>query len=49
LPGGLALGGVSALIAESRPVTERLRVREIDDYEGRRLVRMARLGSGSVW
>ncbi|HWG11983.1 MAG TPA: hypothetical protein VG268_01790 [Streptosporangiaceae bacterium] len=29
-------------------MTERLRVREIDDDEGRRLVRIARRGSGSV-
>ena len=36
------------LIAETRPVTERLRVREIDDDEGRRLVRIVRRGSGSV-
>ena len=28
--------------------TERLRVREIDDDEGRRLVRIVRRGSGSV-
>jgi transposase len=36
------------LIAETGPVTERLRVREIDDDEGRRLVRIVRGGSGSV-
>jgi hypothetical protein len=36
------------LVAETGPVTERLRVREIDDDEGRRLVRIARRGSGSV-
>jgi transposase len=36
------------LIAETRPVAERLRVREIDDDEGRRLVRIVRRGSGSV-
>ena len=36
------------LIAETGPVTERLRVREIDDDEGRRLVRIVRRGSGSV-
>jgi len=36
------------LIAETEPVTERLRVREIDDDEGRRLVRIIRRGSGSV-
>jgi hypothetical protein len=29
-------------------VTERLRVREIDDDEGQRLVRIIRRGSGSV-
>jgi len=37
-----------ALIAGTGPVTERLRVREIDDDEGRRLVRIIRRGSGSV-
>jgi hypothetical protein len=36
------------LIAETGPVTERLRVREIDDDEGRMLVRIVRRGSGSV-
>jgi transposase len=36
------------LILETEPVTERLRVREIDDDEGRRLVRIIRRGSGSV-
>ena len=36
------------LIAETGPVTERLRVREIDDDEGHRLVRIIRRGSGSV-
>jgi hypothetical protein len=36
------------LIAETGPVTDRLRVREIDDDEGRRLVRIVRRGSGSV-
>jgi transposase len=35
-------------IAETGPVSERLRVREIDDDEGRRLVRIIRRGSGSV-
>jgi hypothetical protein len=30
------------------PVTERLRVREMDDDEGRRLARIVRRGSGSV-
>ena len=36
------------MIPETGPVTERLRVREIDDDEGRRLVRIIRRGSGSV-
>ena len=36
------------LIAETGPVSERVRVREIDDDEGRRLVRIIRRGSGSV-
>ena len=36
------------LIAETGPVTERLRVREIDDDEGRRLMRIVRRGTGSV-
>jgi transposase len=36
------------VIAETGPVTERLRVREIDDDEGRRLVRIVRRDSGSV-
>jgi hypothetical protein len=36
------------LIPETGPVAERLRVREIDDDEGRRLVRIVRRGSGSV-
>jgi hypothetical protein len=40
------LGGL--LILQTGPVTERLRVREIDDDEGRRLVRILRRGSGSV-
>jgi hypothetical protein len=35
-------------ILQTGPVTERLRVREIDDDEGRRLVRIVRRGSGSV-
>jgi len=42
---GLSL---EALITETGPVTERLRVREIDDDEGRRLVRIIRRDSGSV-
>jgi len=36
------------LIAQTGPVTERPRVRQIDDDEGRRLVRIVRRGSGSV-
>jgi hypothetical protein len=36
------------LIPETGPVTDRLRVREIDDDEGQRLVRIIRRGSGSV-
>jgi hypothetical protein len=35
-------------MAGTEPVTEPLRVREIDDDEGRRLVRIVRRGSGSV-
>src|ERR1700726_4875777 len=44
-PAGLPL---RALILHTGPVTERLRVREIDDDEGQRLVRIIRRGSGSV-
>jgi hypothetical protein len=36
------------LIADTGPVAERVRVREIDDDEGRRLVRIVRRDSGSV-
>ncbi len=36
------------LIVQTGPVAERVRVREIDDDEGRRLVRIVRRGSGSV-
>jgi transposase len=36
------------LIAETGPVSERVRAREIDDDGGRRLVRIIRRGSGSV-
>jgi hypothetical protein len=36
------------VIAETGRVTERLRVREIDDDEGRWLVRIVRRGTGSV-
>jgi hypothetical protein len=36
------------LIAETELVTERLRVREIDEDEGWRLVRIVRRGTGSV-
>jgi len=39
---------VWVLILQTGPVTERLRVREIDDDEGQRLVRIVRRGSGSV-
>jgi hypothetical protein len=35
-------------VAETKPVTERARVREIDDDEGRPLVRIIRRGSGPV-
>jgi transposase len=43
-------GRVSPLapIVETGPVTERLQVREIDDDEGQRLVRIIRRGTGSV-
>ena len=37
-----------APITETGPVTGRLRVRQIDDGEGRRLVRIVRRGTGSV-
>jgi transposase len=37
-----------ALVRQTGPVTDRLRVREIDDDEGARLVRIVRRGSGSV-
>jgi hypothetical protein len=36
------------LTPETGPVTERLRIREIDGDEGRRLVRIIRRGTGSV-
>ena len=36
------------LISQTGPVAERVRVREIDDDEGRRLVRIVRRDSGSV-
>jgi hypothetical protein len=36
------------LIAQTGLVTDRLRVREIDDDEGHRLVRIVRRGTGSV-
>jgi transposase len=51
LPGRACSAGqlfLRVLIAETGPVTERLRVREIDDDEGRRLVRIVRRGTGSV-
>ena len=48
-PAGLAAGCLPrVLILQTGPVTERLRVREIDDDEGRRLVRIVRRGTGSV-
>jgi transposase len=43
-----AVPGLWLLMPETGPVTERLRVREIDDDEGQRLVRIVRRGSGSV-
>src|SRR5215468_716621 len=46
LPGRALFLGL--VIRETEPVTERLRVREIDDDERRRRVRVARRGSGSV-
>jgi transposase len=46
LPGRALFLGL--VIPETEPVTERLRVRDIDDDEGRRLVRIVRRGSGSV-
>ena len=36
------------LILQTGPATDRLQVREIDDDEGRRLVRIVRRGTGSV-
>ena len=51
LPGrGGPAGGLflQVLIPGTGPVAERLRVREIDDDEGRRLVRIIRRGSGPV-
>jgi transposase len=39
---------VLVLVLKTGRVTERLRVREIDDDEGRRLVRIVRRGTGSV-
>jgi transposase len=46
LPGRALL--LSESIVQTGLVTERLRVREIDDDEGRRLVRIVRRGAGSV-
>jgi transposase len=40
--------GVRALTRETGPAAERVRVREIDDDEGKRLVRIVRRGTGSV-
>ena len=50
MPGRARSAGtfLPVLIAETGPVRDRLRVREIDDDEGRRLVRIVRRGSGSV-
>jgi transposase len=51
LPCGLALAGHlfrRVLIPQTGPVAERVQVREIDDDEGRRLVRIVRRDSGSV-
>jgi hypothetical protein len=45
---GRGTRGPGTLILQTGPVTERLRVREIDDDEDRRLVRIVRPGSGSV-
>ena len=36
------------MVLQTGPVAERVRVREIDDDEGRRLVRIVRRDSGSV-
>jgi transposase len=47
LPGRRALSGGSPIL-QTGLVTERLRVREIEDDEGRRLVRIVRRGTGSV-
>src|SRR5262245_45696805 len=47
LPSGGALAQW-VLIVQTGPVAERVRVREIDDDEGRRLVRIVRRDSGSV-
>ena len=46
LPGRALFLGL--VIVETEPVTERLRVREIDDDQGRRRVRVVRRGRGSV-
>src|SRR6266700_7933185 len=46
LPGRALFLGL--VIPETEPVAERVRVREIDDDEGRRLVRIVRRDSGSV-
>ena len=47
-PAGRFPGGRGLPIPETGPVAKRLRVREIDDDEGRRLVRIVRRGSGPV-
>jgi hypothetical protein len=36
------------VIAQTGPVTDRVRVREIDDGDGRRLVRIVRRDSGGI-
>ena len=43
---GSQTGSVHPLIPETGPVTERLRVHEIDHDEGQRLVRIILRGSG---
>ena len=48
MPGLPAQLFLLAPMAETGLMAERLRVREIDDDEGRRLVRIIRRGSGSV-
>jgi hypothetical protein len=40
--------GLRGLIREAGPVAERVRVCEVDDDEGKRLVRIVRRGTGSA-